>query len=57
MLPEFKAKYKYLYDFIDYVTSSDLCELNNSICPSLDTRCFDDISKYCGEIFSLPQGG
>ena len=46
MLPEFKAKYKYLYDFIDYVTSSDLCELNNSICPSLDTRCFDDISKY-----------
>ena len=46
MLPEFKAKYKYLYDFIDYITSSDLCELNNSICPSLDTRCFDDISKY-----------
>lgn len=46
MLPEFKTKYKYLYDFIDYVTSGDLCELNKSICPPLDTRCFDDISKY-----------
>ena len=45
-LPEFKEKFKFLYNFVDNIGFGDLYELNKVSHPSMETRNIEHIGKY-----------